>query len=135
MNTILGIIEKKGGLKKLEAEGHFKIKVKGYMDLSIDFIGKGPNGLPMIAVSHNFIQNGDVMADPDMQVEVGQGLKGPELFPVTYQQSSLSIYQEVYTTDAEGKAVGVRTRLKMQLRSFLRTWGANLRRQGFLAAA
>ena len=35
----------------------------------------------------------------------------------------------------DGKPKGVRTRLKRELASFVRTWGANLRKQGFLKAA
>ena len=132
MNTIMKIIEAKGGLQKLEEVGYFKVEVKGYMALSIDFLGKGPNGLPMVAIAHNYIQNGDVMADPDMQVEIGPDNK---LYPVTYQQDGLGLFQRVYDLDESGKPVGVRLGLRKQLNAFLRTWGANLRRQGFLAAA
>jgi len=135
MNTILRIIEAKGGLEKLEADGSWKIKSGSYMDLNIDFLGKGPNGLPMVAIAHNYIQNGDVMADPDMQVEIGQGLKGLELFPVTFQNDGVGLFQRVYECDESGKVTGFRPKLKKQLRGFLRMWGANLRSQGFLRVA
>ena len=130
-NAIVEIIEEQGGLEKLKEVGHFKIVNSPYMDLNIDYIGKGPNGHPMIAIAHNYIQNGDVMADPDMQVEIYCDL----LFPVTYQQDSLGIFQEVYETDEKGKAVGVRPKLKTQLKSFLEKWCSNLRKQGFIEAA
>ncbi|MCH7782897.1 hypothetical protein IID62_07490 [candidate division KSB1 bacterium] len=134
MNTILKIIEKRGGMDSLKEAGHIKVESGSYMPLSIDYLGKGPNGFDMISVAHNYIQNGDVMADPDMQVEVAQGLKELELHPVTFQQDGLGLYQEVYEMK-DGKVTGIRLRLKADLRKFLRTWGTNLRRQGFLAAA
>lgn len=139
MNTILKIIEKKGGMEALKAAGHFEIERKGYMTLNIDYIGKGPNGHDAIAVAHNYIQNGDVMADPDMQMEVAPGVRGLKiettLYPYTFQNDSMGLFQRVYECDENGKPVGVRTGLKKQLNAFLRTWGANLRAQGFLKAA
>ncbi len=131
MNTILEIVEKHGGLKQLEEEGHFKIVRKPFMDLNIDYLGKGPNGFPMIAVAHNFIQNGDVMADPDIQVEIVNG----ELWPVTYQLDSMGIFQAVYQLDDKGKIVGVRSVLKQELLDFLDQWGKTLKDQGFLETA
>ncbi len=136
VNTILAIIEKRGGIEKLKADGAWKIKTdsKSIMPLNIDYIGKGPNGHDAIAVAHNYLQNGDVMADPDMQMEIADFLRGPELYPYTFQQDP-GIYQEIYTLDETGKVKGVRVKLQKELRSFVRTWGANLRKQGFLKAA
>jgi len=48
---------------------------------------------------------------------------------LTFQNSSLGIYQEVYGT-VNGKKM-VRNKLKIQLNRFLRTWLINLKNQGF----
>lgn len=137
MNTILQIIENHGGIETLKEKGHIKIKLEyaGVMPLSIDYLGTGPHGYPMIAVAHNYIQNGDVMADPDMQLEIVPSPEHPEVMdlePLTYQQDGLGLYQSVYNLDENGKAKSFYPKLRLELLSFLKTWSRNLREQGFL---
>ena len=62
MKNVQKIIDIIGGLAALESRGAIRIENQGYMPLSIDFLGIGPRGLPMIAVAHNFVQNGDLMS-------------------------------------------------------------------------
>ena len=120
----IGLIDKRGYPVFGE---HVKIVHKPYMDLSIDNLGSGThNGLPVfrISMAHNFIQNGDLMADPDMEIRIYPYARFVEA--LTYQQDSLSIYQEVYP--APGK---VYPKLKKDLNKFLNQWLSNLIDQGF----
>jgi hypothetical protein len=56
----LKILDENG---KMQAE-YMKFKSEGLMDLNVDNLTND-----MIALAHNGIQNGDVMADPDVRQE------------------------------------------------------------------
>lgn len=98
------------------------------MDLSIDFIRKTDDGAYIIAMAHNYIQNGDVMADPDMEIKIYPETKMAEA--LTYQQDGLGIYQKVYPEPGK-----VYPKLKKQLNSFLNKWLSNIKMQGFTPAS
>lgn len=115
----LGIIKADGSLAFQEYK---KIESKPYMPLSIDMIAKDT-----IAMAHNYIQEGDVMADPDMEIRIIPEMKMIEA--LTYQQDGLGIFQRVYTED--GKRFY--PKLKKDLNSFLGQWLNNLINQGFSA--
>lgn len=55
-------------LKGLEASG--KSKVAGYMDFNLDFLEKESESKYHLAIAHNFLQNDDLVPDPDMQILV-----------------------------------------------------------------
>ena len=134
MNTILKIIEKHGGLEALKTNGHLKIENPPYMALSIDYLCDGPHKQPMIAVAHNYEQNGDIMADPDMQLEIGPDINGElTLYPISYQNDGLGIAQSVYVI-RNGQLIGYYSKLKKELSAFLKVWEKNLCQQGFLTA-
>lgn len=103
-----------------------KIENGSYMALSIDILQDTPE-YRVIALAHNSVQNGDVMADPDMQVKIYKKVNAIEA--LTYQNDFMGVYQEVYTT-IDGKQM-VYTRLKKDLNKFLGTWLKNLKMQGF----
>jgi len=107
------------GIEKFCAnpERHIKLKAEGVMDLNIDVI-------TWKAMAHNFIQNGDVMADPDMEIRIHREQKTAEA--LTFQQDSLGIYQEVYPVSGI-----INTAVKKSLNTFLLTWLGNLKKQGF----
>ena len=137
--NILKIVDAFGGMDALEKKA-IKVEVRGYHMLTIDYIGRGPNGHPAIAVAHRYEQNGDLMADPDMQMEIAPALRGlkivpDELHPYTFQQDSLGLYQQVYDYGEDGKPKGVRVKLKKDLAAFMRLWDKNLAAQGFVKAA
>lgn len=118
----MGILDENG---KMPCE-YMKFKSGGYMDLSVDNLTDN-----MIALSHYGTQNGDSMADPDMQILVHPELKMAEA--LTYQNDYLPFeklrFQQVYI-ERDGKKL-VNTRLKTELNSFLNTWLNNIRSQGF----
>ena len=131
MKNVQKIIDLVGGLAALESRGAIRIENPGYMPLSIDFLGTGPRDLPMIAVAHNFVQNGDVMADPDMQFEID-----PEggYHPVNITQSPVGAYHEAVFIGDDGK-VYIRPAVVRDLKSFARMWDRNIGAQGFIEAA
>lgn len=116
----LGIINEKGELQFKDA---LKLKSGAYMDLNLDYLGKDEQGI-IIAMAHNFEQNGDIMADPDMQVRIIPEMHSIEA--LTYQLDSMGIYQEVYPD-----ANHVNPKVKKELNAFLETWLKNLIAQGF----
>lgn len=121
------------GVKELqEGEGFIKLKSEGYMDLNVDCLKhkqhpkvatQGKHCF-IIAMAHNYIQNGDVMADPDMEIAIYPEIKMAEA--LTYQQDGLGIYNAVYPEPGL-----INIRLKKELNSFLNQWLDNLKKQKF----
>ena len=110
-------------------DGYAKLKAEGFMDLNIDVLNykeEGHKGTFRISMAHNFVQNGDLMADPDMEIRLYHGHQMAEA--LTYQQDSLGIYQEVYTTRDRKPAYS--PRLKRDLNNFLEQWLKNIKAQG-----
>lgn len=116
----LGIINAKGELQFKEA---VKIKRGGLMDLNLDYLEEDEQG-HVIAMAHNYVQHGDVMADPDMQIRII-----PEMLSIealTFQQDNMGTFQEVYP-----KPNFVNHKAKKELNTFLEMWLKNLIDQGF----
>jgi len=111
----------------IKEENPLKLKAPGFMDLNIDFLYLTKTGFVM-SMAHNYVQNGDVMSDPDMEIEVY--LESKQAEPLTYQLSSMGLYQKVYEYDEEGTKTGVRPKVKQELRKFLKTWFKNIKVQG-----
>ncbi len=125
------IVEATGGWERLR-QRPLKIEVEGYMPLHVEIIGRGPGGATLLSVMHTYVQNGDVMRDPDVEVEVVPG-SDVEWLPVSYRQDGLGIFQEAVST--EGGVVRYNRRLVADLKRFLKTWDRNIRDQGFIGAA
>jgi uncharacterized protein YqiB (DUF1249 family) len=117
------IYRKLKALGVLDITEYKKITAPGFMDLSIDVLSNNDKEMT-IAMAHNFIQEGDVMADPDMEIKIHKELEAAEA--LTFQQDSLGIYQEVYPEPGK-----VNIRLKRELNQFLNHWLDNLAAQGF----
>jgi hypothetical protein len=107
-----------------QAGGWIKIKLPHFDPLCIDFLYE-EKGYKVYAMAHNFVQNGDLMADPDMEIRVYPGSQQAEA--LTYQQDSLGLYWEVYPAPDK-----VRPIIKSQLNTFLLQWLKNLKAQGYL---
>ena len=100
----------------------------GMMDLNYDNLGTRKLDLGNyvsydIALAHNYIQNGDVMADPDMEIRIYPEIKYAEA--LTYQQDGLGIFQQVYPEPGK-----VYPKLKKELNQFLNQWLRNCIDQG-----
>lgn len=131
MKTVQAIIDLFGGLPHLR-NNPIKLEVHGFMPLSIEFIGMGPRGLPLISVMHFYEQHGDICRDPDMEFEIDQ--EGT-WYPISYRQDSLAMMQAAVFVDSRTGEVKVRPRLVRELKRFARQWSDNLAEQGFLDAA
>lgn len=67
---------------------YMKYGTPNYMDLNIEIIGDD-----RLAMAHNYVLNGDVMADPDVEFTVDK--QNRMLYPQTYQQDSLQYFERV----------------------------------------
>ncbi len=109
-----------------------RIRVEGYMPLSIEAIGTSTDGNRLISICHYGEQNGDLMRDPEMVFELFTHGEASAAEPLSFQNDYMGVFQEVYRYDESGKKTHVKTRLKAELKSFARTWFKNLKDQGFL---
>ena len=118
----LGIIHPDGSLKFNE---YLKLKSGSFMDLNIDHLShKDDDQSIVISLAHSYIQEGDVMADPDMEIRIIPSLKMVEA--LTFQQDSTGTYQQVYRDNGR-----FNPQLKNDLNDFLNYWLKNLIQQGF----
>ena len=130
MKNLKQIIEILGGFERLKQEP-IQITVEGFMPLNIEYVGKGPRGGLLLSIMHFYTQHGDLMRDPDLVVEVIASEDRWE--PVSYQQDSLSLYQEAVSVEETGLVV--RSKLVEDLKRFMHLWDRNLGEQGFVEAA
>jgi len=108
----------------LQFKDYLKIENKPYMPLSMDRLPSDQPGTIRISMAHNYEQNGDLMADPDMEILITPAARTVEA--MTYQQDGLGIYQVVYPEPGK-----VNPKLKTDLNKFLNMWLTNLIDQGF----
>lgn len=100
---------------------YIKLKSSGYMNLNVDFLGQSPfNKVAyMIAMAHNGELNGDLMADPDMEIEIDQTTQMARA--LSYQNDYMGVYNHVEQDKSK----------QDDLNSFLLTWTRNIISQGF----
>jgi len=96
---------------------NLKLKSGGFMDLNFDNLGGN-----RIALSHYYKQNGDMIADPDMEIKIFPELKAIEA--LTYQDTYR--YDVVYPEPGK-----INISAKARLNQFLSQWLRNLKAQGF----
>lgn len=102
----MGIIDESG---KMQTD-YMKFVSSGLMPLNVDKLTSDTIGM-----AHKGKQNGDVMADPDMEVRIYPELKMAEA--LTFRNDYMGIYQEVYPEP--GKYY---PKLKKELNDFLNNW-------------
>ena len=88
---------------------YMKYGTPNYMDLNIEIIGDD-----RLAMAHNYVLNGDVMADPDIEFTVDK--KNRMLYPQTYQQDSLQYFERVDGDSARAR----------ELNHFMHEWLTNV---------
>ena len=130
MKTVAEIVALHGGLDAL-ASKPIKVLNEPYMPLNIEVIGHTPTEKrPVVAVSHTYLQNGDVMFDPEITFAVGaDGIWSP----LSYRQDGLGINQEVERTDPLGRVIR-NERIARDLAAFCRTWSRSIKEQGYVDA-
>lgn len=113
------IDELTGGLLKFisSPKGYLKLKSVGYMDLTIERLNANE-----ISFTHYYLQNGDLVPDPDMQIVLD--FEKCIASATTYQ--NCMTFQSVYLDNGE-----INLKLQQELNSFLHDWLTNLKAQGF----
>ena len=128
MTTIYDRIYKKLdklGVNEVLAAGRDsgKSEVAGFMDLNVNVLYEEKPGVVRVALSHYFKQNGDLCADPDMEIRIFKDQGMAEA--LTFQQAMPPLFQEVYPEP--GKCY---PRLQKELNTFLDQWLKNCLSQG-----
>lgn len=130
METIKKIIAGYGGMQALRKK-HIRIENAPFMPLVIEYVGTGPREQPAVSVAHTYIQNGDVMYDPEVVFETGSDMCWG---PISYRQDGFRWPTQVAVWKDVNGTVLLRPRLVASLRTFARQWDRNLLEQGYLQA-
>ena len=94
---------------------YMKFTSPGFMDLNIEIIDEN-----RLAIAHNFELNGDLMADPDVEFTVDK--ENRLLYPQTYQQDTLQIYERL-----DGNPIRIN-----ELNQFMNQWFNNITDQHYV---
>lgn len=92
-----------------------------YEPLYIERLGEN-----QLAMAHTFVQNGDLMYDPEVVFFIDEEHK--LLRPLTYEQSDMGVYQRVYDPDDQ-KLAHPNRKLERDINDMFRTWSQNLKWQ------
>jgi|GEM_PF-1029557 len=114
-----------GDLAETKSKEYLKLESAPYMALSIDILRHTEKGF-IFSMAHNYEQNGDLIPDPDMEIEINLESKTAEA--LTFQNSL--IFSRVYEYNDKGEKIGVRTKLKKDLNGFLEMWTRHIIQQG-----
>jgi len=104
---------------------HYRFKAQAMMDLIVE-TWPDPKGQLHLSVAHYGKQNGDAMADPEMEFLVGSG----EIGPISYRNDYLGIVQWARFLDDNGKEM-IRPGLVLELRKFAAEWARNIKAQEY----
>lgn len=85
-------------------------------------------GRPVYYMAHRDVQNGDLMADPEIDFAVDEAAQTIE--PLLFRNDYIGAYDEVYK-EVNGQTVYSPSR-RASLDEFLHDWLQNLKRQGFM---
>lgn len=103
-------------------------RTTGYMPVCVERIGSlGKEDI--FSVAHYFVQNGDMMADPDMEFMRTQ--KGA-FYPMSYKLDSMGIYWvsiEVEEGAVAGWSVSVNKKMQDEQADFANGWMENIAEQ------
>ena len=103
---------------------YLKIENKPFMDLSIERIEKN-----VISLCHYGEQNGDLMCDPEMTIEINDEFKTAQA--LYFRNDYIGVEQFVFIYNDDGLKTKVYPKLRKELNIFLKEWLINLKRQGF----
>ncbi len=98
-----------------------------FMAVHIDGVDENSHG-KIYAIAHNYEQNGDLMADPDMTFLVLDYKDYKEVFPMAYQQDGLGLFQQAARFNDKDELL-VKPRQQADITSFANTWMKNIKQQ------
>ncbi|MDL2279055.1 hypothetical protein LJC15_00125 [Desulfovibrio sp. OttesenSCG-928-G11] len=111
-------------LARLGNKDHVKINnSESFMPVSVDRIFDGPDSL-MLSLAHNSVQNGDLMADPDMEFWIAPSGK---IYPCAFRNDFMGLNQEAIFFE-QGKPC-CRPKLQAKLAAFANQWLRNIANQ------
>lgn len=128
-------------LDKMNGQEHLKMENEGYLPLSIErlfgIIATPLGEAEHYSLIHSYVQNGDLMKDPEMCFFVYNAVNGKadpqtiKIIPYLYQQDNLGFYQEgmvIY----DSVSVEIFPSIIVQQVEFADIWFENIEAQGFL---
>jgi len=115
--AIFNKINDLGITEKLKEHYYLKMECVGLMDLHGDKL-RHENGTTLISLAHNGIQNGDVMADPDMEVVIDENIQ--EAYANRFQNDYVGIVTVNNTPENE-----------RSMNEFLVTWLDNIKKSNY----
>lgn len=120
-NAITAILRKHGQLERFlgSEEFHYRIDKPNFLPLVIERHER------QLTITHYRSENGDLIADPDMEFVLGAD---GEWYPVALQLWNGSYYRARWSED--GKEFVNPKQIREQV-SFARMWARNLREQGW----
>lgn len=101
-----------------------------YMAVRVECIGRVGEGT-LISIAHCFMQNGDLMRDPDVVFYKQNAFNErfpAEYYPVSFEQSALGIYREAVLFGG-GAVESVIPKLQHDIVSFCDDWIKNIKIQ------
>jgi len=104
---------------------YLKSKSSGFMDLVFEYRRKDGEGIHDISLAHTYVQNGDLMSDPFMELRVDFNLETVEA--IYFEMSCPPVSTSVYP--AKGM---VSFEEKVSQNQFLSQWLTNLICQGHM---
>jgi hypothetical protein len=104
---------------------HDKFHTEPFMDVSVEYIDQCNLG-PMFSIAHYYVQNGDLMRDPEMCFIRG---KDGEYYPYYYRQDGLGIERECIRWDEKGNVQGTQKSEQGNQAVFAGKWMQNIKRQ------
>jgi len=108
----------------LDSEFYLKLSQPNYDNLIIEKVAPD-----RIAIAHYFIQNGDVMWDPEIVFSYTPGFPEASWMPVEITQSPLGVYRSRYVK-RDGKTY-VDSRFHSDVSELVRVWAKNLSHQNW----
>ena len=97
---------------------------KSFMPVSVEVVGKTPQGALIVSVAHYYEQNGDLMADPEVTFVV---TRDEYVFPISFRQDNLGI-DGTYVR-WEGNKVYWNLPMQNDLVEFCNQWMENIKHQ------
>jgi len=116
-----------GSLEDLKEGTSYRAEAEGFMRLSFEVLQVLPVGDMFIgSLSHYGVQNGDLMADPDMEILFMPSRK--MCFPMTFRNDYMGFNQQAAWLEGEG-VIG-RYGVMREQEEFLDMWTKNIEFQG-----
>lgn len=115
-------------------EFYLKLEQDGYEPLVIEKITPDDAlKVGRVAIAHFFVQNGDVMYDPEIVFSYRADIDACHWVPIEITQSLTEVYRRKFF-ERDGKTY-VDTRFDRAVGELVRVWAKNLRWQGWESAA